>query len=81
MTENEFEEYWRKPRDLFEPGSDNGTKSSKRMAALFGIDYKYARYWLNIDLTEDMKRTLKLLVGPNRHTIIKAMEARKGHDQ
>jgi len=77
MTEDEFEEYWRKPRDLFEPGSGNGTISSKKMAALFGIDYKHAKYWEVIPLTEDMKRVLKFLAGPNRHTIIKAMEARR----
>lgn len=78
MTEDEFEEYWLEPRNLFDPETQDGTKSSKKLAALFGIDYKHAKFWMNITLTEDMKRTLKLLVGPNRHTIIKAMEARRG---
>lgn len=84
MTDDDFTTYWVPARFklgyLRSVDAQSKTYSAK-LAELLGLPYPEVGYWRHIELTEEMKHTLKLLVGPHRETIIKIIEARKvSHD-
>lgn len=82
MTEEEADEYWaparRKCAEIFKrPGGSHF--SGVALARLIGFKGKYhlGWGWVNIALTDDVKRKLIMLAGPHYRTIIAAIKARE----
>jgi len=81
VTHSDWEEYWVRGRQVLIQYEGHGIRATQELAELLGIKL-YRPYqvndWVNIELTDRHKTVLMMLQGQHKHTILKALRARKG---
>jgi len=82
MTREQLIKYWNPARSavfgrIVE--EEDRYQATLQLASLLGVYYPRPEYWHEVPFTQELKRSLELIVSSNGHTIIKMLEVKRGH--